>query len=212
VTAVLPERLRDPANWLSHRRDATPKEAGQIACFAPRNKLGGLQGLLERMAETLDTGDLQHIGDMRYVIARPAENGRTLVLVMWSEGSFNIPAMFPESGDSPGSDPAHAPRPPAAVRVLSAEIKDHPMAYRMYDSDKSYGEVLKSYADEMAARGWVRQGLPAAPEDFDINDRVSVFAKDNAAFIVVTNDTPQDKTGVTLIDIGTRGFAETTLP
>lgn len=209
----LPNGLRDPSAWLTARQTGKDGKAGQVACVARKDSGGGLKGLTDRILAFTDSGDLAEIGDARYVVARRDEKaGNTLVLAMWTEGSFNIPAMFPENGDTPGSDSRYAPRPPAARRVLTAEISDHPYSLRMYDTQKSHAEVLKFYEQQMAPRGFRLHELPPtdASGELDLNDHVRAFSKEGAAIIVVTNDTPQDQTGVSLIEMGSLGFAQAT--
>lgn len=208
----LPEELRDPSRWLSSRQLSTDGKAGQLACVSRKTSGGGLQGLLQRITAFTETGDLAELGDARYVVARRDEkSGQTHLLAMWTEGSFNIPAMFPDSGDAPGSDSRNVPRPPGSRRVLTAEISDHPYALRMYDTDKSHAEVLGYYEQQLAPRGFRRSALPTATDsELDLNDHVRAFSKDGVAVIVVTNQTPAEQTGVTLIEMGSLGFAKAT--
>ncbi len=209
----LPSGLRDPSAWLTARQTATDGTAGQVACVARKNSGGGLQGLMDRVMAFTDSGDLGELGDARYVVARRDEKaGNTLILAMWTEGSFNIPAMFPETGDAPGSDSRHLPRPPASRRVLTAEITDHPYALRMYDTKKTHAEVLKFYEQQMEPRGFRLHELPPTDESgqLDLNDHVRAFSKNGVAVIVVTNDTPDEQTGVSLIEMGSLGFANAT--
>jgi hypothetical protein len=209
----LPSGLRDPSAWLTARQTATDGKAGQVACVARKSTGGGLQGLMTRILAFTDSGDLGELGDARYVVARRDEKaGNTLVLAMWTEGSFNIPAMFPETGDAPGSDSRHLPRPPASRRVLTAEISDHPYALRMYDTKKTHAEVLKFYEQQMRPRGFRQHELPAtdASGELSLNDHVRAFSKDGVALIVVTSDTPEGQTGVSLVEMGSLGFANAT--
>lgn len=209
----LPEGLRDPSAWLTARQTAEDGKAGQVACVARKNSGGGLQGLMDRVMAFTDSGDLAELGDARYVVARRDEKaGNTHVLAMWTEGRFNIPAMFPETGDAPGSDSRFVPRPPSARRVLTAEISDHPYALRMYDTKESHARVLKYYEQQMQPRGFVKHELPPtdASGELDLNEHVRAFSKDGVAVIVVTNDTPDEQTGVSLIEMGSLGFAKAT--
>lgn len=208
--AALPESLRDPSRWLSSRQMAADGKAGQLACIARPNDAGGLRGLYQSALAFAETGDVGKVGEARYIVARRDEaSGQTHVLAMWTEGSFDIPSMFPEQGDVPGSDPTGVPRPPAAKRVLSAEIAEHPYALRMYDSERSHAEVLDHYARGMRARGWRQHHLPPNDAGFDLNEHVSAYSRDGSALIVVVQQTPREKTGVTLIEMGSAGFVHT---
>jgi hypothetical protein len=209
----LPEGLRDPSAWLTSRQTATDGKSGQVACIARRDNGGGLQAFKDRLIAFVDSGDMAAIGDARYVVARRDEKaGSTHVLAMWTEGSFNIPSMFQEHGDNPGSDSVHVPRPPAARRVLTAEISDHPYALRMYDTSKTDAEVLGFYDQQLAARGYHKHELPdvGLKGELDLNDNLRAFSKGGVAVIVVTNQTPEELTGVTLIEMGSLGFAKAT--
>lgn len=210
---TLPNGLRDPAAWLTARQTATDGSAGQVACVARKDSGGGLKGLTDRLLAFTDTGDLAELGDARYVVARRDQKaGNTLILAMWTDGSFNVPAMFPETGDAPGSDSLHVPRPPASRRVLTAEIAERPYALRMYDTKQTHAEVLSYYEQQMGQRGFRRHELPPtdASGELDLNQHVRAFSKGGAAVIVVTNDTPGDETGVSLIEMGSLGFAQAT--
>ena len=209
----LPQALRDPSAWLTSRQTDSAGNAGQVACIARKDSGGGLRGLQDRILAFAESGDVAAIGDARYVVARRDEKAQsTQVLAMWTEGSFNIPAMFPESGDTPGGDSQHVPRPPAARRVLTAEISDHPYALRMYDSEQSHAAVLSFYERQMHARGFHVHPLPPtdASGELDLNEHVRAFSKGGAAVIVVTSQTPTDQTGVSLIEMGSLGFATAT--
>jgi hypothetical protein len=214
--AALPEELRDPSRWLTSRQMRADGGAGQVACIARKNDAGGVRGLYQSALAFAASGNVGDVGDARYVVARknPA-NGHTHVLAMWTEGSFDIPAMFPEQGDAPGSDPpSPVPRPPAAKRVLSAEITGHPYALRMYDSERSHADVLSHYDRAMQAAGWARHALPdgdVKEAALDLKEHVAAFAQHGSALIVLVHQTAQEKTGVTLIEMGSTGFVRTEL-
>jgi hypothetical protein len=208
----LPVALRDAAGWSGSRELADDGKSGHLACVTRKDSGGGVKGLFERVLAFAETGDVSAIGDPRYVVARRDEkSGQTHVLAMWTEGSFNIPAMFPDEGDAPGSDSRYVPRPPGSRRVLTAEIADHPYAMRMYDTEKSHAEVLGYYEKQLAPRGFRLNPLPAADDaELDLSEHVRAFSKDGVAVIVVTNVTPAEQTGVTLIEMGSLGFAKAT--
>jgi hypothetical protein len=165
--------------------------------------------LVDRIVAFTESGDLAEIGDARYIIARRDEaSGQTHVLAMWTEGKFNIPEMFSDSGDAPGSDSAVAPRPPDARRVLSAEMAQRSYAIRMYDTKRSNEEVLSYYEQQLEPRGFLVHPLPHASAELDLNDHVRAFSKDGAAVIVVTTQTPAEQTGVSIIELGSMGFSQ----
>lgn len=205
----LPPELRDPSKWLTSRQVSQDGKAGQLACIARKDSGGGMQGLVDRIVKFTDSGDLAEIGDARYVVARKDEaSGQTHVLAMWTEGSFNIPAMFPDEGDAPGSDSTAAPRPPASRRVLSADISNKSYGIRMYDTQQTHEQVQAFYAEMMKARGFALHPLPNQDSELDLNEHVQAFAKNGAAIIVVVHQTPAEQTGVSLIEMGSLGFAK----
>ena len=205
----LPAEVRDPSRWLSSETIAKDGKAGQIACIARRDSGGGLSGLVSRVLSFTESGDLAEIGDARYVVARRDEaSGQTHVLAMWTEGKFNIPAMFADHGDAPGADSSYVPRPPDARRVLSAEMAHRAYGIRMYDTARSHADVLSFYEQQLAPRGFLNHPLPHASAVLDLNDHVRAFSKDGVAVIVVTNQTPADQTGVSIIELGSMGFAK----
>ncbi len=209
----LPEGLRDPSAWLTSRQTDRDGRSGQVVCIARADSGGGLGGLTDRIKAFAESGDVAAIGDARYVVARRDETAKsTQVLAMWTEGSFNIPSMFPSSGDAPGSDSRYVPRPPGSRRVLTAEISEHPYALRMYDSPQPDLEVLTFYERQLRDRGYRLHELPttdAAPA-LDLSEHVRAFSKEGAAVIVVTSRTPGEQTGVSLIEMGSLGFAKAT--
>jgi hypothetical protein len=205
----LPEELRDPSRWLSSETTAKDGKAGQVACIARKDSGGGLTGLVDRIMRFTESGDLAEIGDARYIVARRDEaSGQTHVLAMWTEGKFNIPEMFADSGDAPGTDSRYVPRPPDGRRVLSAEMSQRPYALRMYDTKRSHAEVLSYYEQQLAPRGYRLYPLPRAHAELDLNDHVRAFSKDGVAIIVVTTQTPAEQTGVSVIEMGSVGFAK----
>jgi hypothetical protein len=205
----LPEELRDPSRWLSSRTIAEDHKVGQIACIARKDSGGGLKGLVDRVLAFTDTGDLSEIGDARYVVARRDEaSGQTHVLAMWTEGKFNIPEMFTNVGDAPGTDSRDVPRPLDARRVLSAEMSNQSYSIRMYDTKRSNEEVLSYYEAQLAPRGFLNHPLPHDNAELDLNDHVRAFSKDGAAVIIVTTQTPAELTGVSVIEMGSKGYAK----
>jgi len=205
----LPEELRDPSRWLSSETIADDHKTGQIACIARKDSGGGLKGLVDRIIAFTESGDLAEIGDARYVVARRDDaSGQTHVLAMWTEGKFNIPEMFSESGDAPGSDSATVPRPPEARRVLSAEMARRSYAIRMYDTKHTNEEVLSYYERQLEPSGFLVHPLPHSSAELDLNDHVRAFSKDGAAVIVVTTQTPAEQTGVSIIELGSMGFSQ----
>ena len=202
---AFPAELRDPSRWLTQREE--DGRAGQLTCFVGRSSPGGLRGLIARLAAFAKSGDLAELGDAHYIVAERDEGSHlTHVLAIWTEGHFNVLSMFPANGDAPGSDSSVVPRPPNSVRMLSAEAPDRPYALRMYDSPQKPSEILTGYSRQMQSRGWSKLDVSRAGA-IDFNQSTRTFTKDGRAVIVVVNTTPEEKSGVNLIELGNPGFA-----
>ncbi len=143
------------------RNEAGPE--GMVACLA-QEPLDGWDNLPSRIEQFMGSGDLTHVGDLRYVYAKETGEGRTHVITVWTDGPFNLFNVAPMDGqEAPGSDSPNAPRPEDAVRLLSATVEGAPYAVRIYDSGKPQKEVLAMYDTEMPSRGW--QPVPYVQED-----------------------------------------------
>jgi hypothetical protein len=208
---AVPPALRDPTRWATSRADADDGAAGQIACLAQPDDPNGFAGLLDRMAEFAASGDVSKLGDMRYFVVREhAPAGETQVLAMWTEGPFNIPAMFPESGDAPGDDSPDVPRPSGATRAFSASTPDRPYSLRIYQSKQSPSEVLSKYDSELPARGWARRpvNLDAGGAPIETEGRARAFTKDGRLLLVAVDDWDNGVAGAVFVEMGTLGAAQ----
>lgn len=90
---------------------------------------------------------------LRYVFVRPAASGGSHVLVAWTEGRLELGAMFPASGDASGSDVDGLPRPPGAVRLLSARVPHRGYALAAYRVAGEPDAALERYADQLRHGG-----------------------------------------------------------
>lgn len=173
-------------------------DSGVVACLIREDgqPAGGMADITARLAATLKTGDLSAIGRLRYVFAEKTKSGRTHVVAAWTEGPFNLYALLPAAGkDAPGSDPAHAPRPPGAQRILSADVEGMPYAVRIYDSSATPAEIVKVYDAEMKGRGWEPAfGVPGeGPEQ-------RAFTRPGADILVITSR-DHERTLVSIIEM-----------
>lgn len=181
---------------------------GHLSCLATGAGTRGLRGFIERTRAFLESGDLTELGELRYVSARKLENGKTQVIAVWSEGSFRIGAMFPESGDAPGSDMPGVPRPPSARRLLTAAAREHDYGMRIYASDESPPAILSFYERKLRQRGFARVALPL--ENSALREEVFVQAFTRAEHAVIVGVDARghrrasagERTSVSLIDMG----------
>ena len=134
---------------------------GYVACIErPGDR--GLAGLASDLGEVARTGDLAKLGTFRYVsVDRAPGATRTHVLRQWTEGSFDLGAVFPPEGDVPGSDLPEVARPDGARRVLDASVEGSRFGVRVYDSAETPAAVLARYDRDLAAKGWKRIDLSA---------------------------------------------------
>lgn len=128
------------------------EDRGVVACLARESDDG--RGGWEHFERFAESGDLSHVGNIRYVYAEKTKSGRTHVISVWTEGPFNLASMFPEKGDAPGTDAANAPRPGDGRRILSASIAGAPYGVRLYETPQPPEAVLEPYDRAMAERGW----------------------------------------------------------
>lgn len=171
--------------------------AGMVACFARDDGQGpdGMKALVGRVAGLVETGDLSKLGKLRYVFAETTKKGRTHIVAAWTDGPFNIYKLAPDEGDAVGSDPADAPRPPRATRLLTADLEGAPYGVRVYESDAAPQDIIALYDKEMPSRGYAPLlGVPG-----DNADR-RAFAKGGVDLLIFA-DRDGDKTMVSLIEM-----------
>jgi hypothetical protein len=173
-------------------------DSGVVACLVRDDgePVGGVAQVTARLAAVVRTGDLAAAGRLRYVFAERTSSGRTHVVAAWTEGSFNLRALIPAAGqDAPGSDPAGAPRPPGAQRILSADIEGVPYGVRIYDTTATPADIVKLYDAEMPGRGWEPAfGVPGEGPD------QRAFTRPGADLLVITSR-DGERTLVTLVEM-----------
>ncbi len=196
-------QLRDPVAWAVSREDAPDEATGQVACIAPSEQHTEVTEVLGRIARFAETGDLGEVGSARYFLARRVTEGRTHVLSIWTEGSFDMLGMFPAEGDAPGSDSDLAPRPPTARRVFSAVVPGRPYAARVYASRASRQQVLEHYDATLSAQGWQEQ--PMAEGD-ELRVLTRAFSRGGKLVFVILDGSDAQETPVTLVELAGDGF------
>jgi|GEM_PF-1103454 len=174
------------ARRLGILRNDSPRD-GIVACIVHRgDRPLELSELIDGLTRTLDIGLL---GDFFFVYARDASagpNSQSHLITSWTHGSFQPSAMFPASGDAPGSDSLLAARPPGTRRVLSGVAVDAPYALRVYESSERPDVALEKFDASMGLRGWTRMqqaGLPAATHVYTHSSGISALATAGASKI-----------------------------
>lgn len=126
---------------------------GVVACLARQGK-GGVAELAARLEDFAASGDLGRVGDLRYVYARAAGEGRTHVVTVWTEGAVRLDRLFPKGGDAPGEDPPGVPRPPGTSRLLAARVDAAPYGVWIFEGPGRAADALAFYDAELARGGW----------------------------------------------------------
>jgi hypothetical protein len=181
---------------------------GHASCLATAAGAHGVRGFVARTSAFLESGDLAQLGELRYLTARKLENGKTHVIAIWSEGSFRIDAMFPESGDASGSDMPDVPRPPSARRVLTAAASGHDYGMRIYASKEPATAIVSFYERELRQRGFEPVKLSLEHGTLRENVFVHAFTRSGRAVIVGVDArgngeaSARASTSVSLIDMG----------
>lgn len=141
------------ANAADLALQAETRERGYVACLDPGASLGPL-AWAQRVSTFAQDLDLSRFGAVLYVVAERAGETTTYV-AMKSVGPMPLTAAFPTSGDAPGVDPANAPRPAHARRVLSGWQRDASPLFNVYEARAvSSAQLLARYRTQLEAAGY----------------------------------------------------------
>lgn len=128
---------------------------GVVACLLQdETESTGTAARVARMQRFAATGDLGQLGKLRYVWVRGLDDRRSQVVRAWTDGEFDLYALLPKTGDTPGTDPRDVPRIDGSVRLLTADVEGVPYIVRLYDVPGAPEQVLGKYDADMAQRGW----------------------------------------------------------
>lgn len=220
-------RLVDQVRELAHAREITPPDTsmldgtlrestprgGYVACFDVGEERDGVEALLGRLTAFTNSGNLAELGGLRYVYARPTEDGGTHFLVFHTDDRLNIYEMFPATGDAPGVDAEGLPRPANVRRLMSAWEEGDPHAITMYTSTtRAAGELESWYQDELPRAGWrlfeptdaqldrFTQHWEPAQRDA-VREARAIHAEmgDRQVMLVLTEDQPSHQSVVTVM-------------
>lgn len=126
------------------------KDRGVVSCFATGDD-ASVSSLRTRLEKFTQSHDLADVGHLRYMAARTLPSGETHVIATWSEGPLALDALFPKTNEAPGNDPAAAPRPANARRVLSLNAAPSPYGVFVYE-----GSSAEAYDAQLRAAGYIR--------------------------------------------------------
>ncbi len=131
---------------------AANADHGFVACFRGLRGRGAV-ALIRAGWAFLARGDLSGLGTFDYTYARASAGGVHELRVQVPH--LDIDAMFPETGDAPGLDVREIPRPPGAVRILSAFDAEQPYQVAIYRSrEGSPRQIAEGYRQQLKAAGW----------------------------------------------------------
>lgn len=138
-------------------------------CFRPRVPIETWADLGQRLVDVVSSGDVHALGEVRFARIRSQGEHSTHVLLAHTDGGFSLANWFDDSHDAPGIDPAHAPRPPHARRLLSARVHGAKAGAYGYNSTESSEALRNFYATSLPSRGFARVATrDATPAQSDI--------------------------------------------
>jgi hypothetical protein len=179
--------LIEPRKLTTLRRDSSAgRPNGDVTCLtrpAADAEHAPERGFLARIERLADTWQLGELGEAHYLRAeRDQDSGKTRILYVRSLGSLKLTNLFPEgTGDAPGRDPGDIPRPPGAVRTLSAAIDRTSDGFFSYESPAAPLTVLGFYDRELA-RSWQKMQLNGSEPETLLS---RAYARGNRAVYVV---------------------------
>lgn len=127
---------------------------GVLACIDTGRPLS-LSEAVERLRAFAETGHLDRLGELRYVLARRTGD-ETTVILLWTEGAVPLFDLFPKEADAPGKDPEGIERPRRSRRLLSAAEEGLPYSVTLYEltREAELWEVTDWYRQSLEQRGW----------------------------------------------------------
>ncbi|HEY6555935.1 MAG TPA: hypothetical protein VI072_01625 [Polyangiaceae bacterium] len=133
------------------RRDSG-KEGLLVCLVRARNQQLTLAQRWARWSRSLE---LSEVGLLRYVYAARTASGRTRLFVAWTDGPFQLGALFADGDqDATGDDLHDGARPRGSVRLLTARIEGTEHSTRIYASELAPEAVLSGFDRDMQSRGW----------------------------------------------------------
>jgi hypothetical protein len=179
-------------------RDETD-DAGMVACIVHGDDVGGLRGTMARLHEVIETGELARIGSLRYASVRRLPDGKSHVLMTFTDGSFNLRRVLGlDGGDVGGSDPPNVPRPPSSRRLLSASADGQPYGVHTFQTSEPPDAVIAYYDEAMPKLGWVKD------LDGQAMRRAAFYHRQGVLLTMTAIETQKGVTMVTLLEGSSR--------
>ena len=136
--------------------------SGEVACWVRRSQ-GPKKTMFERAKSFAQSFDLSEFGSLQFIHAERHGN-RTLVRMLWSEGSLSLNDLFPEKKDTPGHDLTDLPRPVGSIRIIAAHVEGAGRHVVGYESHQTPEQLNAFYARELSALGWQEIDLGERPD------------------------------------------------
>jgi hypothetical protein len=175
---------------------------GAVACMDVGDELGSAETILARAERFVATGDASAFGELRYMRAEKTERG-VFVVMMWTDGAFNIKEMFPATGDAPGVDFPGLPRPEGSRRLLSAWEEGQAPALNVYESAVAKPLALDThYRSELPKHGW--QLMTPASVDQATSER-GLLAMRNGVTVTLSHTLVNGRGMTAIAPMDTRG-------
>jgi hypothetical protein len=127
---------------------------GMVLCFVAGPNPASAASWLTALRRFSSTRDLSSFGRLRYSFAESAEHEPTRVVTLWADAGLELAALFPKTGDAPGTDSRVLPRPPSARRTLSASAEGLTLSVRIYESDQAIDATQRFYDTWMSEHGY----------------------------------------------------------
>jgi hypothetical protein len=134
---------------------------GVVMCFAPGENVDDA-ALVHRLRLVLEHHDLSELGGLRYVAVHADRDGKSRVTATWSDERLSLDDLFAgEGGDARGEDPALAPRPDGARRVLTARVEPARYGAFVYTTREPAADALLRYDATLRSRQFEPVGSTA---------------------------------------------------
>jgi hypothetical protein len=186
------------------RAEDEARASGMVACLDVGDEKTTPMMVLERAQRFLESGDTSELGHLRYVTAE--QDGQNVFMVMlWTDGPFNVYKMFPEAGDAHGVELEGLPRPPHSRRLISAWEEGQGPALNMYTTEMDGAALDKHYRGVLPKLGWQVLTQPAS----DSKGLRGLMVMRNGVTAIIATQTDADGHGIaSLVPMDASGAAE----
>jgi hypothetical protein len=176
------------------------EHAGMVACLELGSEALAPSELLARLQTLQQTGDLASLGAIRLVRVEARGQGSFFVAVA-SDGPLPLPLLFPSRGDAPGVDPAGAPRPYAARRLLSVWQLGQEPSIHVYETSEGLEQAFRAYSARLHAQRFV----PLTDTQEAADTRAALFKREGHLLLVTATRLDAGHTALVLSPLDSTG-------